>query len=274
MVVLANNQAPGTTLLNKLTTLSDSGQSLTQIAATLTASASFKSEYPALLTPQEFGDRFLANVIPSASDAVQLAGADLIEQLINSGSTRADIILLASTFLATPEAAADPGFGSAATTFQNKAEVAEFYTVDLELDTNLEDSLDGVTEDPNTVTDANETNEASTPENIADAEEDAAIEAATTASTNAAAANTTAAAAVNTAITDAGELKTAMDAAVSAHTTAAATAGETIAAALVAASTTATAAAAAAVTAKTTADENVVTAQATLATALPLVMLL
>ena len=170
LVVLANNQAPGTTLLGELITLSDSGQSLTQIAATLTATASFKATYPSFATPLEFATEFLGKAIPSASAAVQLAGATLIESLINSGSTKADIIVLASAFLATPEAAADPGFGSAAATFQNKADVAEYYTVKLELDTGLDTALTGVTEDVTTVTAVNVTNKAASPTGIADAE--------------------------------------------------------------------------------------------------------
>ena len=69
LVVAANNAAPGTTLLSTLVAASEGGASLADIAATLTASSTFKSTYPAFQTSTEFATEFLGNLVPEASAA-------------------------------------------------------------------------------------------------------------------------------------------------------------------------------------------------------------
>jgi hypothetical protein len=151
LVVLATNQAPGTTQLSTLVALSDSGSSLTQIAATLTSAATFTSTYPSFATNGEFAKEYIDNIIPSATATVRAAATVLVEGLLNDGASKTDIVVASSAFLATAPTT-DPSFGTAAATFQNKVTVAEFHTITLELDTNLAGALVGVTNVATTVT--------------------------------------------------------------------------------------------------------------------------
>jgi hypothetical protein len=156
LVVLATNAAPGTTQLTTLIIASDAGQTLAQIAATLTGASTFTAKYPIFQTNEEFGVEYVNDIIPGASATVRADAAVLITSLLNTGSSRADVLLASSEFLAIAPTT-DPSFGTAAATFQNKAAVATYHTITLELDTGLDTALVGVTEDPTTVTSAEAT---------------------------------------------------------------------------------------------------------------------
>ncbi|MDP6732637.1 MAG: Calx-beta domain-containing protein, partial [Gammaproteobacteria bacterium] len=153
LVVTANNAAPGTTLLNSLVAESEGGASLASIAATLTASSTFASAYPSFQTATEFATEFLGNLIPQASAAALAEGITVIEGLLNGGSTRADVVLQASTYLA-GLSETHVSFGTSAANFNNKVEVAAYHSINLELDTGMATALTGVTSDDATVTTA------------------------------------------------------------------------------------------------------------------------
>ncbi|MCH8134992.1 MAG: hypothetical protein IIB77_03320, partial [Proteobacteria bacterium] len=247
LVVAANNAAPGTTLLTELVAASEGGASLADIAATLTASATFTSIYPSFLTAGEFAAEYLGNLVPEASDAGIAEGTDIIIGLLNGGATRADVVLEAATFLAAlPET--DPGFGTSAALFNNRVEVAIHHTITLELDTDFAGALTGVTSDDATVAAAESSLGGDS--SVANTAASDAIAAAETAIVTATADDVTFAAA-----------QTASD-------DAAATAALTDATALTATSDASTTAAATAVTDAATADAAVVTAEAALATAI------
>jgi S-layer protein len=263
LVVLATNQAPGTTKLTELIALSDAGQSLAQIAATLTSAVSFTQVYPTFATNEEFAAEYIGNIIPAASAAVQTLAADLVASLLNGGATRADIVVASAEFLATAPTT-DPSFGSAAATFQNKAAVALFHTVTLELDTGLDTALAGVTEDPTSVDEGKNAIDPSV-------ETPAEVTAATAASVAAAAAATEAQTAADAAVAAAVAATPALAATNTTYVDALATANMTDAVALKVISDASTTASTAAAAAQTTADAAVVTAQASLATAAAIV---
>ena len=149
LVVAANNAAPGTTLLTELVALSDSGSSLADIAAVLTAGDTFSATYPAFQTAEEFAAEYLDNLIPEIADRSE--GEAIVIGLLNGGASRADIVLEAATFLAQLDPA-DADFGVAAAAFANKVEVATHHTITQELDSDLSGAISGVTSDAATVT--------------------------------------------------------------------------------------------------------------------------
>jgi hypothetical protein len=158
LVVTAYNAAPGTTLLTTLVESVDGGASLADVATTLTTSSTFKSLYPTFQTTAEFADELLSNLVPSvASDSDAYAeGKAAIEFVLNSGGTRADVILQAQTFLAALDTA-DPTFGEPAAAYQNKVTVATYHTVTLERDGDidaLQNAVSGVDSTADSVTTA------------------------------------------------------------------------------------------------------------------------
>ncbi len=243
LVVLATGGAPGVTKLSELVEVFESSNSLASVAASLTSSTSFKAEYPTFATPEEFGTKFLDNILPGLDSAVKAEGVAAIASVLNGGGTKADVLIQAAAFLSALSTE-DPAFGSAAALFQNQVTVATYHTVELGLDTDLTGAISGVTSDPDSVNSSQ-----------GQLSGDTSAEAAA-----AATALEAAQAAVATAEADAAAYATAK----AASDAAAATAAETDAVALRATSDNAAAAAAAAVTAKATADQAVVDAQAAL----------
>lgn len=156
LVVTAYNAAPGTTLLTELVEAVDGGASLADVATTLTTSSTFNGLYPTFQTTTEFANELLDNLVPSATTEARAEGVAAIEFVLNSGGTRADVILQAQTFLA-GLSTEDPAFGEPASAFQNKVTVATYYTVTLERDGDidaLQNAVSGVDSTEESVTSA------------------------------------------------------------------------------------------------------------------------
>jgi len=153
LVVGANNASPGTTLLSSLVAESETGKSLADISTTLTTSAEFTSIYPTFQTSTEFATEFLSNLIPNVADRSE--GVTIIEGMLASGSTRADVLLLAVTFLA-DVAETDATLGVHAALFNNKVAVATHHTIVLESAEPSAAALVGVTSEAASVTAAND----------------------------------------------------------------------------------------------------------------------
>jgi hypothetical protein len=159
LVVTAYNAAPGTTLLTELVEAVDGGASLADVATTLTTSSTFNGLYPTFQTTTEFANELLDNLVPSATTEARAEGVAAIEFVLNSGGTRADVILQAQTFLA-GLSTEDPAFGEPASAFQNKVTVATYYTVTLERDGDidaLQNAVSGVDSTEESVTTAQNT---------------------------------------------------------------------------------------------------------------------
>lgn len=159
LVVTAYNAAPGTTLLTELVEAVDGGASLADVATTLTTSSTFNGLYPTFQTTTEFANELLDNLVPSATTEARAEGVAAIEFVLNSGGTRADVILQAQTFLA-GLSTEDPAFGEPASAFQNKVTVATYYTVTLERDGDidaLQNAVSGVDSTEESVTSAQAT---------------------------------------------------------------------------------------------------------------------
>jgi hypothetical protein len=151
LVVTANNAAPGTDLLNELVAAYSEGASLHDLAVHLTASEGFIAKYPIFQSATEFGTEFIDNLVPEASAEAKLEGVSIIEGMLNAGSTRADVLIEAMTYLAN-QSEDHPAFGTSAALFNNRVEVATAHTVTHERNANMEAALSGVTSDDATVT--------------------------------------------------------------------------------------------------------------------------
>ncbi len=158
LVVTALDAAPGTTLLAELVAIIDGGGTLSDVAVALTAKSEFTGLYPSFQTAEEFATEWLNNLVPEASAAAKAEGVTVAVGLLNSGVSRADLMIEAQAFLsATSES--DAAFGSSAANFNNKVEVATYHTVTKEQAgetlAGLQSVLANVTSDDATVTSAN-----------------------------------------------------------------------------------------------------------------------
>jgi Ca2+-binding RTX toxin-like protein len=157
LVVTAYGAAPGTTLLTELVAIVDDGGTLADVATSLTTSDTWTAEYPSFQTAEEFATEWLGNLVPEASADALADGVEIAVGLINGGASFADVILIAQNFLANL-AEDDAEFGSSAANFNNKVEVASYYTLTLEQADLSVSAVSSVTSDDDSVEAANETN--------------------------------------------------------------------------------------------------------------------
>jgi len=157
LVVTAYGAAPGTTLLTELVAIVDGGGTLADVATSLTTSDTWTAEYPTFQTAEEFATEWLGNLVPEASADALAGGIEIAVGLINGGASFADVVLVAQDFLANL-AEDDAEFGSSAANFNNKVEVASYYTLTLEQADLSVSAVSSVTSDDDSVEAANETN--------------------------------------------------------------------------------------------------------------------
>ena len=153
LCVIANNEAPGVTLLATLIAESEAGKSLTQIAETLAARSEFTAKYPSIQTPTEFATEFLNTLLPEVGAAFVTAGIPLVEAHINGGGSIGALIAICQDVLSTT-ATTDADLGTSVSNFNNKVTVATYHTVTLELADASASVLTGVTSTASTVTTA------------------------------------------------------------------------------------------------------------------------
>lgn len=150
LVVTALNVAPGTTLLNELVAIVNGGGTLADVAANIAASTAFTSKYPAFQTAEEFAAEWLSNLIPEASAAALAEATTAVVGVVNAGTSAADMLIQAQTFLSAA-AETDASFGTSAANFNNKVEVATHHTVTLEQAASSATAISAVTSDDATV---------------------------------------------------------------------------------------------------------------------------
>jgi len=156
LVVTAYNAAPGTELLSELVAIIDGGGTLADVAANLTTRDEWTSRYPSFQTAEEFAAEWLGNLVPEAGADALAEGVSIAVGLVNGGSSFADIIIEAQGFLSNL-AETDASFGTSAANFNNKVEVATYYTITLEESAQSTDTIASVTSDDATVVSAKAT---------------------------------------------------------------------------------------------------------------------
>jgi len=163
LVVTAYGAAPGTTLLTELVAIINDGGTLADVADNLTSRSEWTSVYPSFQTAEEFATEWLGNLLPEASAETLAGGVEIAVGLVNGGSSFGEIIIAAQDFLSNlPETDAD--YGVSAANFNNKVEVATYYTITLEEAAQSTTAIASVTSDDATVTTAKtDADTASTP---------------------------------------------------------------------------------------------------------------
>lgn len=150
------NAAPGANYLSEFTSVFEAnGHNLAALAGTLGTTGAFQSLYPNFQTASEFATKFLTTLgLQGNTEAV-----DFVTAKFNAGVPKAQIIFDALVAL---DASTSAEFAAAKAILDNKAAVAENYSVTLgasstSLET-LQGALANVTADPASVTAANAAN--------------------------------------------------------------------------------------------------------------------
>lgn len=154
LVVTAYNAAPGTTLLSELVAIVDNGGTLLDVATNLTARSEWTTRYPSFQTADEFAAEWLGNLVPEADATALAEGTTVAVGLINGGTSFAQLLIEAQSFLSAT-AETDASFGTSAANFNNKVEVATRHTITNEKSAMDASALSSVTSDDATVTTAN-----------------------------------------------------------------------------------------------------------------------
>lgn len=128
------NQAPSTALLSTLISKSGAGASLQDLADYIATTDAFTAEYPATQTAREFASEMFGKLIAGGTlDAdINVAVIDLLEGMLIAGTTKAEGFVAVINFLGDPANTLHPDLGDIAKSFQNRAEVAEYYSVEME----------------------------------------------------------------------------------------------------------------------------------------------
>ncbi len=150
------NAAPGAAYLNEFTDAYVAmNKDLGALAAGLGQTGAFKSLYPSFLTADEFANKFLDTLGLKANTEAQ----DWVKAKVNAGESFASVAFQA--LLAIDASTADD-FKAAREQLANKATAAEYYSVTLQASSDdlaaLQNVVAKVTDDPASVTAANEAN--------------------------------------------------------------------------------------------------------------------
>jgi len=134
LVVGIFGAAPGANVLADLEEAFDAGASLADIAVSLAENALVSGDlgiYPDFLPNAVFATNFVTDLIGDEVSAENLQAAiDAVAGLLNAGSSRGEVMLIAITTIANVDPA-DANFGAAASALVNKTAVAEYYSVDI-----------------------------------------------------------------------------------------------------------------------------------------------
>lgn len=150
------NAAPGAAYLNEFTNAYvDLNKDLGALANALGQTGAFQAMYPSFLTADEFANKFLDTLGLKANTEAQ----DWVKAKVNAGENFASVAFQA--LLAIDASTADD-FKAARDQLANKAAVAEHYSVTLQASSDdlaaLQNVVAKVTDDPASVTAANEAN--------------------------------------------------------------------------------------------------------------------
>lgn len=154
LVVGMFGAAPGASVLSSLVASAEAGQTTAEIAANLANTAEFKSIYPTFLTNGEYATKVVANLLGEATAPAQAEAVVVLTAALNGGMSRSVAMTEAIKFVANT-ASTDTAFGTSAVAFDNKVEVATYYSVEKQLSgsslADLQAVVSNVTSSPATV---------------------------------------------------------------------------------------------------------------------------
>lgn len=129
LVVGMFGAAPGASVLSELVASAEAGQTISQIAANLTNTTQFKGIYPTFLTNGEFAAKVVASLLAEATVAAKAEATAVLTTALNGGMTRATAMVEAIAFVGAT-AHTNAAFGTSAAAFDNKVDVAIYFSVD------------------------------------------------------------------------------------------------------------------------------------------------
>lgn len=132
LVVSMLGAAPSTAQLTDLVTKANAGSTIQELADGLASNADFAANYPVWLTAKEFTTKVVSSMFTGSTvtSADQDAAIDYIAGAITAGTfTKTSAVVALTSYLASADGVANATYGSAAQAYQNKVEVAEYYTI-------------------------------------------------------------------------------------------------------------------------------------------------
>jgi len=163
LVVSMLGEAPSTEMLTDLVTKANAGSTVQELADSLATDAAFTSQFPIWMTATEFTTKIVANMFAgsSVSQADTDAAVDYIAGAITAGTfSKTSAVVALTSYLASADGVANATYGSAAQSYQNKVEVAEYYTITKGLGDSTaaerKAAIAGVTAEASSVTSSNE----------------------------------------------------------------------------------------------------------------------
>jgi S-layer protein len=119
-------------MLTDLVTKANAGSTIQELADSLATDAAFTSGFPIWMTSKEFTTK-VVNSMFAGSTVAQAdtdAAIDYIAGMITAGTfTKTSAVVALTSYLASADGVANATYGSAAQSYQNKVEVAEYYTI-------------------------------------------------------------------------------------------------------------------------------------------------
>jgi S-layer protein len=125
-------EAPSTAMLTDLVTKANAGSTIQELADSLATNASFTSQFPVWQTAKEFTTKVVANMFAggTVSQADTDAAIDYIAGAITAGTfTKTSAVVALTSYMASADGVANATYGSVSQAYQNKVEVAEYYTI-------------------------------------------------------------------------------------------------------------------------------------------------
>jgi hypothetical protein len=119
-------------MLTDLVTKANAGSTVQELADSLATNAAFTGQFPIWMTASEFTKKVVANMFAGStvSQADTDAAVDYIAGMITAGTfTKTSAVVALTSYLASADGVANATYGTAAQSYQNKVEVAEYYTV-------------------------------------------------------------------------------------------------------------------------------------------------
>jgi S-layer protein len=154
-------------MLTDLVTKANAGSTTQELADSLATNAAFTSQFPVWQTSTEFTTKVVNSMFAggTVSKADTDAAIDYIAGAITAGTfTKTSAVVALTSYMASADGAANATYGSVSQAYQNKVEVAEYYTITKGLGdataAERKAAIAGVTDAAASVTSSNEASDA------------------------------------------------------------------------------------------------------------------
>ena len=132
LVVSMLGEAPSTAMLTDLVSKANAGSTVQELADSLATNAAFTSQFPVWQTAKEFTTKVVGNMFAggTVSQADTDAAIDYIAGAITAGTfSKTSAVVALTSYMASEAGVANATYGSVSQAYQNKVEVAEYYTI-------------------------------------------------------------------------------------------------------------------------------------------------